>query len=62
MNLRVNSVSVEKNHLHFEMKAINVVYDGEISETGVDAHGIWKQGPSGLPLDFHRADEKGTGK
>jgi pimeloyl-ACP methyl ester carboxylesterase len=62
VNLRVNSISVEKNHLHFEMKAINVVYDGDISENGDALHGTWKQGPNGLPLDFHRTDEKGTGK
>jgi pimeloyl-ACP methyl ester carboxylesterase len=62
VNLRVNLVTVEKNHLHFEMKAIGVVYDGDISESGADAHGTWKQGPSSLPLDFHRSDEKGGDK
>jgi pimeloyl-ACP methyl ester carboxylesterase len=60
VNLRVNTVTIEKNHLHFEMKAVNVVYDGDISEDGGNAHGIWKQGAGSLPLDFHRSDEKGS--
>jgi len=60
VNLRVNSISIEKNHLHFEMKIINVVYDGEISESGVDAIGTWKQGPSALQLNFHRSELKGS--
>ncbi len=62
VNLRVNVISIEENHLHFEMKIINVVYDGDISENGADAHGTWKQGPTGLPLDFHRTEEKGISK
>jgi pimeloyl-ACP methyl ester carboxylesterase len=62
VNLRVNSISIEKNHLHFEMKAINVVYDGDINENGSDLHGTWKQGPNGFPLDFHRSEEKGISK
>jgi hypothetical protein len=56
VNLRVNSISIEKSRLHFEMKLLNVVYDGDISENGGDAHGSWKQGPSSFSLAFHRVD------
>ena len=62
VNLRVNVISMEKNHLHFEMQLLKVVYDGDIAENGADIHGTWKQGPSGLPLDFHRTDQKGISK
>jgi pimeloyl-ACP methyl ester carboxylesterase len=55
-NLRVDAISIEKNHLHFEMKGINAVYDGDISEGGSDIHGTFTQNSGGLPLDFHRDD------
>ena len=55
-NLRVDAISLEKNHLHFEMKGIGAVYDGNISENGADLHGTFTQNSGGLPLDFHRDD------
>lgn len=58
-NLRVDAISVEKNHLRFEMKGIGAVYDGEISESGADLHGTFTQNSGGVPLDFHRDDPNG---
>jgi pimeloyl-ACP methyl ester carboxylesterase len=55
-NLRVDVISIQKNHLHFEMSGIGAVYDGDISENGADLHGTFTQNSGGLPLDFHRDD------
>jgi pimeloyl-ACP methyl ester carboxylesterase len=60
-NLKVDAISIEKNHLHFEMKALSAVYDGDITPNGADVHGNWKQGAGSLPLDFHRTDSTSPG-
>ena len=49
------SVTLNGDKLHFEIKPINGVYDGTMSEDGQSIAGTWSQGVA-LPLNLKRGD------
>ena len=53
-NLQVDSIALQNGALHFEMKAIYVVYDGALSKDGSEIVGTFNQGGNAFPLIFRK--------
>ena len=54
MNQPIDQVSLDGTALHFQMKAIDAHYEGEISEDGKEMSGRWSQRGQSWPLAFLR--------
>ncbi len=55
--LKVNSVTLDKTKLAFELKLINATYEGKLSAAGDEAVGTFIQGGAKLPLTFKKTDK-----
>jgi len=58
MDLPVNSITVDGDTLHFEMKLIGGLYDGKFNKDRSEVAGTWRQGDNSLPLSLKRAEKK----
>jgi pimeloyl-ACP methyl ester carboxylesterase len=54
--LRVDSVTLDKSQLAFEMKSIGGKFQGKLSADGDVATGTWTQGGSEMPLTIRKTD------
>jgi len=54
-DLQVDSIVFQNGTLHFEMKAIYVVYDGTLNKDGSEFIGTFNQAGNPLPLIFRKA-------
>jgi hypothetical protein len=54
-NLAVDSITFQNNQLHFEMKALSIVYEGTMNKEGTEIVGTFTQGPGSLPLIFRKS-------
>jgi pimeloyl-ACP methyl ester carboxylesterase len=54
-NLQVDTITFKDGLLHFEMKALSIVYDGALSKDGAEFVGTFKQGAGSFPLVFRKA-------
>lgn len=52
-NLTVDVITFENNRLHFEMRALKIVYDGVLNPNGTEFSGTFTQGGS-VPLFFRK--------
>ena len=53
-NLHVDSISIKAGQLHFEMRSLQIVYDGVSNRAGSEIVGTFKQGGTSLPLIFRK--------
>ena len=53
-NLTVNTITFQKNTLHFEMTALMIVFDGTLNQDGSEITGTFKQASNSLPLIFRK--------
>ncbi|PWT94180.1 MAG: alpha/beta hydrolase [Blastocatellia bacterium] len=53
-NLQVDTITYKDNALHFEMKALTIVYDGVLSKDETEFVGTFKQGTGSIPLTFRK--------
>jgi pimeloyl-ACP methyl ester carboxylesterase len=54
-NLTINTITFQNSVLHFEMKALQILYDGTLSKSGSDIVGTFTQGGVPRPLVFRKA-------
>jgi WD40 repeat protein len=54
--IKVDTITVEKNRLAFELNAIGGKYEGVVNSAGFEAVGRWFQGGSDLPLTLMKRD------
>ncbi len=52
--LRIDSVKIEGNSLHFEIAGIGGVYDGKVSQKATSIEGTWTQHGNVMPLNLRR--------
>jgi catechol 2,3-dioxygenase-like lactoylglutathione lyase family enzyme len=55
LNMPIDRVTLDGSSLRFEMKAIDAVYNGTLSEDGKQISGQWSQHGQTWPLVFHRS-------
>lgn len=53
-NLHVDSITFQNDLLHFEMKALQIVYEGNVSRDGSEIVGTFRQGGTPVPLIFRK--------
>ena len=53
-NLHVDSISIKEGQLHFEMRSLQIVYDGVFNRAGSEIVGTFRQGGTTLPLIFRK--------
>jgi pimeloyl-ACP methyl ester carboxylesterase len=55
--LKVDTITLDKTTLAFEMKAIDGKYTGKLNAEGTEAVGTWTQAGRGLPLTLKKSDK-----
>lgn len=55
--LKVDSVTVDKEKLSFEVKLIAGTFDGKLNADGTEAVGTWSQGGAQIPLTLKKTDK-----
>jgi pimeloyl-ACP methyl ester carboxylesterase len=53
-DLTVDAISFQNNSLHFEMKALQVVFEGTLSKDGTEVTGTFTQAGNSFPLIFRK--------
>jgi len=53
-NLKVDSISLQANEFHFEMKTLLIVYEGTLSKDGYEIVGTLTQGTQSFPVIFRK--------
>jgi hypothetical protein len=56
--LRVDSVTLDRNSLHFETKGIGGRFEGKLNQAGTEAVGRWYQAGTSFPLALKKVDEQ----
>jgi pimeloyl-ACP methyl ester carboxylesterase len=56
--LPLDVVTWDEESVKLEGKALGVVYEGKLDETGKELKGEWKQGGATLPLDLQQVDSE----
>lgn len=55
-DLPVDSITQEKDKVHFEINQYGVIYDGTLNEQATEISGDFKQGGGTYPLVFKRSE------
>ena len=55
--LKLNSVTLDKSRLAFELKLVGGKYEGKLNAEGTEATGTWSQGGAKLPLTLKKTDK-----
>src|SRR5208283_4588465 len=55
--LKVDTVTLDKTTLAFEMKKISGKYEGKLNAEGTEAAGTWTQAGNTLPLKLKKTDK-----
>ncbi|MGA8352420.1 MAG: alpha/beta fold hydrolase, partial [Isosphaeraceae bacterium] len=55
--VRVDTITLDKTMLTFEMKAALAKYEGKLNEAGTEAVGTWTQASNSFPLTLKKTDK-----
>ena len=57
MGIKMDSVTLDKSKLNFEVKSIQGRFEGKLGKDGKEAVGTWSQGGGSLPLTLKKLDK-----
>jgi hypothetical protein len=55
LNLPIDTITLQDQKLHFEMKTIGALFDGTLNPDGTEISGTWNQAGSATPLVFEKS-------